>query len=82
VTVLLFVHVLLWESLGFILASILFVLVGMRMMSESSWRLIIGSAVGYTVVAFVMFGLLLDVALPLGVTEPIFVRLGIVDAVR
>lgn len=75
-------HVLLWESLGFLLSSMLFVIVSMRLMKEASWRLIIGSAVGYTVVMFVMFSLLLGVALPLGITEPIFVRFGLVDAVR
>jgi hypothetical protein len=82
VTVLLFVHVLLWEVLGFLVASVIFVIIGMRAMSESSWRLVIMTAVGYAVVAFILFGLLLGVALPLGVEEQLFVRLGLVDAVR
>jgi hypothetical protein len=82
VSALLFGHVLLWETLGFLLSSMLFVIVSMRLMKESSWKLTIGSAVGYTVVMFVMFTLLLGVALPLGFTEPIFVRFGLVDAIR
>lgn len=80
--VLLFAHVLLWEPIGFMLASVLFVIVAMRMMLETSWRLILPTAIGYAVMTYILFGLLLDVALPLGPEEQLLVRLGIVDAVR
>lgn len=80
--VLLFAHVLLWEPLGFLLASVLFVIVAMRMMLESSWRLIMVTAIGYAIVTFILFALLLDVALPLGPEEQLLVRLGIVESVR
>lgn len=82
VIALLVVHVLLWEVIGFLVASVLFIVIGMRAMSESSWRLVLSTAIGYTVIAFVLFGLLLGVALPLGVEEQLFVRLGIVESVR
>lgn len=80
--VLLFVHVLLWEPLGFLVASVLFVIVAMRMMLESSWRLIVITAIGYAIVTFILFALLLDVALPLGLEEQLLVRLGVVESVR
>ena len=82
VMALLVIHVVLWDVLGFLLASFLFVVIGMRMMSERSLRLVLTTAVGYSVITFVLFGLLLDVALPLGIEESLFVRLGIVESVR
>lgn len=79
---LLVIHVLLWEPLGFLLASVLFVVIAMRLMLESSWRLIVWTAVGYAVITYILFALLLDVALPLGPEEQLFVRIGLVESVR
>jgi hypothetical protein len=75
-------HVFLWEPLGFLLASVLFVVSAMRLMLESSWRLTVGTAVGYALVTYILFGLLLNVALPLGPEEQLFIRIGLVESVR
>lgn len=75
-------YAVLLQPIGYILTSILFVSVGLRLMEMGSWKLILTNAVIFTIITYAMFGLLLGVPLPLGPLEALFVELNLVERVR
>jgi putative tricarboxylic transport membrane protein len=68
--------------LGYVIASLAFVVVAMLLLAERSKALIALAAMNYTAVTFYLFAIVLRVPLPLGPLNDLFVSLGIVDRVR
>lgn len=59
-------YALVFESLGFLLATPLFLVITFRYLGHSSWAGIFGYSAAVTAVVFVLFQYLLDIRLPLG----------------
>jgi putative tricarboxylic transport membrane protein len=77
-----FLYLAVLAPLGYIIASLLYVVGGLWLMGERRWVTLAGCAVGYTVITFVLFAMVLPVPLPLGPLNDLFVNMGIVDRVR
>lgn len=74
-----FAYPILMAPLGYVLTTIGFVVGGMAILSERSWKWIIPIAIVYALGTFYVFASLLNVPLPSGPLTSLFVDLGIVD---
>jgi putative tricarboxylic transport membrane protein len=54
------------KPLGFILATPIFLIAAFAIMKERNWLTVVGSAIIYTVLAYLLFEVLLDARLPKG----------------
>lgn len=77
-----FAYPILLAPLGYVITTIAYVIGGMALLRERSWKLIVPVALIYAFVTFYIFGVFLRVPLPLGPLTDLFVSLGIVDRVR
>ncbi|WP_270181185.1 tripartite tricarboxylate transporter TctB family protein [Alkalihalobacillus sp. CinArs1] len=64
---LIFVYILLFELLGFVVVTILFLLVTSRLLGYTKWKSLIAVAVGFTLVLYFSFNYLLQIYLPQGI---------------
>jgi putative tricarboxylic transport membrane protein len=67
----LIVFVVLLESLGFILASLIAIVLVLRIMGLRSWRVLLISAFAFSIGTFLLFDRLLGIPLPAGVLAPL-----------
>ena len=74
-----FAYPILMAPLGYVLTTIGFVVGGMAILSERSWKWIIPIALVYSLGTFYVFASLLRVPLPAGPLTSLFVDLGIID---
>jgi putative tricarboxylic transport membrane protein len=61
-----FLYVLFMEKIGFILATILFILAVMAVTGERNWRTVVISSLGVSLVLYLLFKEVLQVMLPTG----------------
>ena len=64
---LIFVYILLFELLGFVVVTILFLLVTSRMLGYTKWKSLISVSIGFTLVLYFSFNYLLQIYLPQGI---------------
>ena len=77
-----FAYPILMAPLGYVITTIGFVIGGMAILSERSWKWVVPLAIIYALATFYVFAALLRVPLPLGPLNDLFVSFGIVDRVR
>lgn len=65
-------YALVFETLGFLLATPLFLVIAFRYLGHPSWAGICGYSAAVTTVVFVLFQYLLDIRLPLGPLARVF----------
>ncbi|WLR61410.1 tripartite tricarboxylate transporter TctB family protein [Guptibacillus hwajinpoensis] len=63
---LIFVYILLFELLGFVIVTILFLLVTSRMLGYTKWKTLIAVSIGFTLILYFSFNYLLQIYLPQG----------------
>ncbi|MFK3960686.1 tripartite tricarboxylate transporter TctB family protein [Pseudalkalibacillus hwajinpoensis] len=66
VAALIFVYILLFELLGFVVVTILFLLVTSRILGYTKWKTLIAVSIGFTLVLYFSFNYLLQIYLPQG----------------
>ncbi|WP_347548644.1 tripartite tricarboxylate transporter TctB family protein [Pseudalkalibacillus hwajinpoensis] len=64
---LIFIYILLFELLGFVVVTILFLLVTSRILGYTKWKTLIAVSVGFTLVLYFSFNYLLQIYLPQGI---------------
>ncbi|MCA0172233.1 tripartite tricarboxylate transporter TctB family protein [Bacillus sp. RAR_GA_16] len=64
---LIFVYILLFEFLGFVVITIIFLLVTSRMLGYTKWKTLITVSIGFTLVLYFSFNYLLQIYLPQGI---------------
>ena len=64
---LIFVYILLFELLGFVVITILFLLVTSRLLGYTKWKTLIAVSIGFTLVLYFSFNYLLQIYLPQGI---------------
>jgi hypothetical protein len=77
-----FAYPLLMVPLGYVITTVAFLIGGMAILSERSWRWVVPVALIYALSTFFVFASLLKVPLPLGPLNDLFVALHLVDRVR
>ncbi len=65
-------YALVFESLGFLISTSLFLVITFRYLGHPSWAGIVGYSAAVTAVVFGLFHYLLDIRLPLGPLAPFF----------
>lgn len=64
---LIFIYILLFELLGFVIVTILFLLVTSRMLGYTKWKTLFAVSIGFTLVLYFSFNYLLQIYLPQGI---------------
>ncbi|WP_273851237.1 tripartite tricarboxylate transporter TctB family protein [Guptibacillus spartinae] len=64
---LIFVYILLFELLGFVVVTILFLLFTSRMLGYTKWKTLSAVSIGFTLVLYFSFNYLLQIYLPQGI---------------
>jgi putative tricarboxylic transport membrane protein len=77
-----FGYPILMGPLGYVITTIGYIVGGVLILNERSWKWIVPLAVIYALATFFIFATLLRVPLPLGPLGELFVALGLVDRVR
>jgi putative tricarboxylic transport membrane protein len=77
-----FAYALALNPLGYVIASLIYVTVGLLILSERGRLMLAVTSIGYTALTFWAFAIFLRVPLPLGPLNELFVDLGIVDRIR
>lgn len=77
-----FAYTLVLFPLGYVISTLLYVVLGLMTLGERGRRLLAACAIGYTALTFWAFAMVLRAPLPLGPLNDLFVALGLVDRIR
>ncbi len=77
-----FAYPILMAPLGYVITTIVYVIGGVAILNERSWKWVVPLAVVYALATFLIFASMLRVPLPLGPLNELFVLLHLVDRVR